>query len=321
MASKRPVVLFRLPRRNILRFPRKRRDRAILRALRAAFGPASFLSPYASACWAELLFRTPPRFAPLVHEREVLARGRYRAIPFLRGRLATWTFGEGPPVLLVHGWGGHAGRLGRFVEPLVRSGFSVVAFDAPGHGLSSGRRSSLPDFVTAIDFLASEHAAAEHSPLAGIVGHSMGASAAALAIRRGLPVPRAVLLAPPADPEEYARRFSRYFGIPSEVCDGMKRRLEGRYAVSWDDLRIDVPVERAATELLVVHDRGDARVPWKDGLAVARAWPGARLLTTNGLGHHKILRGGAVVSAAVHFLRELPARRRATSPSATAPAG
>lgn len=283
--------------------------------LRRAFGPASSLAPYASAYWAEMLFRTPPRFAPLPRERQALERGRFVAMPFLRGRLATWTFGEGPPVLLVHGWGGHAGRLTRFVDPLLAAGFSVIAFDAPGHGRSSGYRSSLPDFVTAIDFLAREC-----GPLAGVAGHSMGAAATALAMRRGLALPRAVFLAPPADPEEYARRFSHYFGIPPEICDRMKRRLQGRYATTWNDLRVDIPVPDSASEILVVHDRGDARVPWRDGSAVAAAWPHATLLTTRGLGHHKILRDAAVMSAAANFLRGRindPATKPASAASAT----
>lgn len=36
---------------------------------------------------------------------------------------------------------------------------------------------------------------------------------------------------------------------------------------------------------LVVHDRGDDDVPVDDGIALAAAWPGARLLITERYGH------------------------------------
>jgi alpha-beta hydrolase superfamily lysophospholipase len=55
-------------------------------------------------------------------------------------RLATWSYGKGPTILLVHGWNGHAAQLRAFVSPLVDAGYRVVAFDQPAHGQSSGAR-------------------------------------------------------------------------------------------------------------------------------------------------------------------------------------
>jgi len=43
-------------------------------------------------------------------------------------------------------------------------------------------------------------------------------------------------------------------------------------------------------------------VPWKQGAAVAQYWRGARLVTTQGLGHGRILMDDAVISAAVAFV-------------------
>ena len=44
-------------------------------------------------------------------------------------------------------------------------------------------------------------------------------------------------------------------------------------------------------------------MPWSDGAAIAGAWPGARLVTTTGLGHRRILRDERVVSQAVAFVK------------------
>jgi pimeloyl-ACP methyl ester carboxylesterase len=58
----------------------------------------------------------------------------------------------------------------------------------------------------------------------------------------------------------------------------------------------------AAPPLLLVHDRQDAETGWSDSEAIARAWPGARLVTTTGLGHRRILRDPAVVAEVTGFV-------------------
>jgi len=47
------------------------------------------------------------------------------------------------------------------------------------------------------------------------------------------------------------------------------------------------------------------------GGAIADTWPGTDLVTTSGLGHHKILRGAEVIARSVDFcrLRLAPPRR------------
>jgi pimeloyl-ACP methyl ester carboxylesterase len=138
-----------------------------------------------------------------------------------------------------------------------------------------------------------------------LVGHSMGAAACALAIRRGgLAVRAAVLLAPPSNPEVYTSRFARYLRLSDGAADSMKERLERRYGVRFPELRLgtDAPPcvsDASGVAVLVVHDRGDKRVPLRDGIAISRSWPQGRLLVTSGLGHHRILRNAEVIRRAV----------------------
>ncbi|HEY6066948.1 MAG TPA: alpha/beta fold hydrolase, partial [Thermoanaerobaculia bacterium] len=130
---------------------RRRVRRVVLRALRAGFPHLARLTPGLSGRLAERMFRTPPNYSPLRREERELGWASFSRTRMKDGTLLpTWRWGTGPAVLLVHGWGGHAGRLTPFVRPLVRAGFSVIAFDAPGHGGAPGRYSALPDFVHAI---------------------------------------------------------------------------------------------------------------------------------------------------------------------------
>ncbi len=259
----------------------------------------------ASGSWATLAFLYPPRFPKAPAEQRTLSAATLSRVRGPQGDMAMWRWGSGPPVLLVHGWGGNAGRLTRFVPPLLDAGFGVVAFDAPAHGLSGGYFASLPDFVDAI-----ERAAHLVSPIA-LVGHSMGAAACALALRRGLEARAAVLLSAPADPELYAVRFARYLRLSPAATEAMKRRLQDRYQVQLRDLWLGSGGPPVPT--LVFHDERDARVPLREGLAIASSWPRAELVATRGLGHHRILRDPGVIERAVVFLRQtagVPERAR-----------
>ena len=141
----------------------------------------------------------------------------------------------------------------------------------------------------------------------GLIGHSLGAAAGVLAIRAGLLVRAAVLLAPLSDPEKYAGRFASICRMPGPVRESMKVRLAARHGVAWEKLRVVEPAPSAPGPLLIFHDRRDAKVPLGDGRAIAASWPGSRLVATQGLGHHKILRSAEVIAGAVSFfLATLP---------------
>jgi hypothetical protein len=84
----------------------------------------------------------------------------------------------------------------------------------------------------------------------------------------------------------------------------MRRRSERRLRLPWGELSIVRQAPALDAPLLVVHDRDDMEVPWSDGAAIVEAWPGARLVTTTGLGHNRILRDPAVVAEVAGFLGE-----------------
>jgi len=276
------------------------------RLLRALFRGLSPIAPVATAELAVALFRRPPRHQASESEREALDKGE-RTDLSLDGRpLAIWRWGKGPAVLLVHGWGSRGSRLASFVTPLTDSGFSVIAFDAPGHGASAGRLSSLPQFISAIQAVARHVGGVE-----AIVAHSMGGAATTLAIERGLRAGRAVFLAPAADPAGYSERFAATVGLSPAVLARMRRSIERRFGEKWENFDVLSAARTMTAPLLVFHDRDDADVAWTDGAAIASAWPGAELVSTTGLGHRRIVHDPAVVSRAVAFLTRSIAATRA----------
>jgi pimeloyl-ACP methyl ester carboxylesterase len=268
--------------------------------MRAAALWAGTVAPGLTAAWADERFRTPWRPHRSRTAEAVLARGQPRMLTLGGEEVAVWSWGEGPRVLLVHGWSGYGGQLTAFVDPLVAAGFSVVTYDAPGHGRSSGRTSSLPEMAEVV----ADVARATGGPYA-VVAHSLGAAATAVAMRDGLKVGRVVFVSPPADPRGGIQAFARAFGLTDGVWMRMEERIERRFHVRLKDLALPnfVPL-LGQVPLHVFHDVGDREVPLVAGEAVARAWPGARLTRTQGLGHHRILYAPEVVAPAVEFLTQ-----------------
>jgi pimeloyl-ACP methyl ester carboxylesterase len=197
-------------------------------------------------------------------------------------------------VLLVHGWSGQAAQLSSFVAPLVQAGFHVLAFDQPAHGQSPGRQTNVVGFADAVAAVA-----ARVAPVHGIIAHSLGATAAAMALRRGLAVERAVLLAPPADPAPFAEAFARASGLPPACARGLGERARRRINEAAGPM-----ADTTRARVLVLHDPADAEVPLSHGEAVAAAWPHGRFVRVSGLGHRRLMRDPAVIQTAVEFLED-----------------
>ena len=79
--------------------------------------------------------------------------------------------------VVCHGWADAAPSMLPIIRALLDRGFTVWAPEAPAHGRSAGRQSSLPDFIRTV------HAALEHiGPVDVVVGHSFGAAAIGMAV-------------------------------------------------------------------------------------------------------------------------------------------
>jgi len=265
---------------------------------RLALGRLGQAFPGPGAALAERLFFTPPGPRPSRGET-LLRQGRRFEVLGEGRRVAAWSFGSGPAVLLVHGWAGRAAQMSSFVGPLVARGFSVIAFDAPGHGESDRGLSSAVQFARAIRALA-----ARVGPFHAVVAHSLGAAAVTLALREGLAARRVVFVGPAAAPPAWIRPFAQALGLPDVVIDRLRARSERRLGLPWEELDVTRLAAGLAQPLLVLHDRNDDEVSVSDGRAIAGAWAGARLVETSGLGHMRILRDPAVVAEAAAFAAE-----------------
>ncbi|MBT2301242.1 alpha/beta fold hydrolase [Variovorax paradoxus] len=278
-----------------------------MRALRFALGAAQRAWPALGVRAAYRLFGTP---LPLKWSNRRHGHG-----PGPGWRRESWAFEDAnvsvympvvmaadtPRVLLVHGWGGHAGQMLALAQAVAAEGFTPVLLEMPAHGRSAGTASNLPQFARAIDYVAAR-LVQQGAILQAVVAHSLGANALAYAASRSLPVQSLVLLAPPASPHAFTRYFAHVFGLSERTRAAMQRRVEAREGILMPHLEPAVVGPRIAQPTLVVHDREDRVNRFADGVAYRDAIAGARLIATEGLGHRRILKEPSVLQEVAAFI-------------------
>jgi pimeloyl-ACP methyl ester carboxylesterase len=282
-------------------------------SVRTAFRVLERTSPALGARWAERLWFTVPGSRL---RNQPPPSGRRLAIRVDERRIVAETWGAGPLVYLVHGWGGRRAHLGALVGPLVAAGYRVVAFDAPSHGESEPgpagrRRSTILELAQALAAVCAAEGAAH-----AVVAHSLGCMATAVAVRDGLPARRLAFVAPMAEVTPYTHQFARGLGFGERIRLRLVRRIERRVATPLSSFDVPAMARTMRTPpLLLVHDREDPETRWADSAAIARSWPGANLVTTTGLGHRRILRDPQVVADLVAFVDSDSPATRPRSPS------
>lgn len=281
----------------------------VLSLIRLYFRLAGRLLPGLAARQALWLFQTPLQRRPASPpDREVLKSAETFRVPSPQGSLCVYRW-PGPEasaskVLLVHGWESRAGRLAKWVEPLRRSGFEVVALDLPAHGESDGRRTRPPEATVAVGAVAREA-----GPFYALVGHSFGAVCCAVAAageeltgQPPLPIEKLVLVAGSDRLSDVLRRYAGTVGLNGRVSRRLSDALAAASGRPVEAFSVAAGMASCPVPTLVVHDRGDEEVPYSDGQAVASAAPAGVLVTTEGLGHHRIIRDSGVIERAVEFL-------------------
>jgi len=285
--------------------------RTSLAGSRAVFAVAEHWAPAVGGRYAARRWLTVPAVPPAAPEP---AAGEEFALPvgdgLVRGTSHGTSHGTGPVVYLMHGWGGSGAQLSAFVDPLRQAGFRVVRFDAPSHGRSDpgayGRgRTHGVEFAAALAAVMRRF-----GPADAVVAHSMGVLPSLLVQRTGLPVRRLALIAPVRDLDGHLDRFAALVGMGPRTRQAMDERIAGLIGepVANMDVR-RLRVHAGEIPLLVVHDRDDRETAHAHSVELIEGWSGpATLITTDGLGHRRILTDPLVMEQVVDFVGEAAVR-------------
>lgn len=200
-------------------------------------------------------------------------------------------------VLLAHGWESRGTQMYGFVPKLLEQGYNVIAIDMPAHGQSFGNKANPLKFAETI-MLAEK----KFGQFEAIIGHSMGAGAIGISVYLGLNSSKLVLISGPGSIESVLKRFCKFIGISTKSTDLFLTYIGEYVGMSPIELDEKLLQMRSSIPTLVIHDKNDLEVPFKDTNSTLTIFTNSELLITNGLGHRKILKSDIVLSKVNDFL-------------------
>ncbi len=271
--------------------------------IRGVNGTLGHLVPEHVAGRMRRAFMTPRNLPPKHWELPLLASAERITLRF---GLSALRWGQGPTVLLMHGWEGRPTQFAALIETLVQAGHTVVSLEGPGHGRSPGRQAHVVLFARAL-----LEAAAELPPLRAVIGHSMGGASVLLALQMGLRAEAAVSVAAPAKLLGVLRGFAQRLGMPARARAAFIRQIE--QDVGMQVGRLDVSGYQLDLPGLVVHAADDALVAAEEARLIHRAWFDSRLLLLQEGGHQRVLADPRLGEAVLALLADAsaPARQSA----------
>ncbi len=272
--------------------------------IRQTFQLLGPLFPSLMSRWAYLLWTRTHRYPEPAREKHMRLRANEHSFLVNNQKVKAWGWGkgQGPLVLLIHGWNGRGMQMAGFVDPLLKSGYRVMCFDAPGHGLSQGNHSSIIDIRDVIKRIA-EH----EGPVHAAIAHSFGVACLSASIVEGFTCSAVVAISSPGGYQNLLDGYSDHLRIPDEVKQRLKAILVNHIGMNfWEDFSPNVTSGQLPDHCLVVHDADDKTVDWHIGESLAKCWPNADFFLTEGLGHRRLLLSGKLARHITHYLDNIP---------------
>jgi pimeloyl-ACP methyl ester carboxylesterase len=207
---------------------------------------------------------------------------------------------NGKKILVLHGFSSQVFKFERYVQPLLKKGYDVYMFDAPGHGLSDGRRITAVIYKNAI--LEAER---QFGPFYALIGHSLGALAASLAFEE-LPdakEKRLVLIAPATETETAVRNFFQVIRVDNTVKESFRDIIREVGGQDMDYFSVNRAVQNITAPVLWIHDRQDTICPLTDIHPTLHRQPGhIRFHITENLGHNRVYKDIGVIGRVTEWL-------------------
>lgn len=260
--------------------------------IRGVNGTLGRLAPEHVAGKMRRAFMTPRNLPPRPWELPLLARAERITLRF---GLSALRWGNGPTVLMMHGWEGRPTQFAALIEALVDAGHTVVSLEGPAHGRSPGQQANVVLFARAL-----LEAAAELPPLRAVIGHSMGGASVMLALQWGLRTEAAVSIAAPAQLIGVLRGFAQRLGLPARARAAFIRQIE--HDVGTQIARLDVSGYQLELPGLVVHAADDQLVPVGEAQLIHKAWFDSRLMLLEEGGHQRVLADPRLSEAVLDLL-------------------
>ena len=276
-------------------------QQTLVRAFFQAFGS---LFPRPMGLLAYKIFGTPRWRAQHKRPDDLILAARLVDFPFQNDIIKCYEWGDAnasKTILFAHGWESRGTALRMYVPELMKRGFKIVAFDALGHGDSTGKRNNLLTNARTVAAL-SKH----YGSFYGAIAHSFGCSSIVYAMQfldKDMAIKRLVFLAVPPSLIKIIEGVFKIFTLPKRAQKVFIQHIEQMtgHSVALSDVATasaQVNVEK----LLLIHDEKDEVTDIIAAKRVEAAWKNALLLITSGYGHFRIAKNPDVIQRIIAFI-------------------
>lgn len=211
-----------------------------------------------------------------------------------------WNHPAGRKALIIHGFESSVVNFDRYVKPLIKKGYEVLAFDGPAHGRSDGKQINAPLYKRTILEIMKKY-----GPVKSFMAHSFGGLALSLALEETSHTEdfRVALIAPATETTTAIDFFFNFLRLDPAIRPEFDKIILKKGGVSPDYYSIRRAMNNIRAKVLWVHDEEDDTTPISDALKVkAENYPNIEFVITKGLGHRRIYRDNKVIKVIAEFL-------------------
>jgi pimeloyl-ACP methyl ester carboxylesterase len=192
----------------------------------------------------------------------------------------TWK-GNDEVILLVHGWESNASRWEKLLRQLKNTGKTIIAIDAPAHGLTSGKEFNIPMYGEFIDVISQKYKPKY------IIGHSIGGTACAFYQYQyqNHNLEKIVLLGAPSDFAILLQNYINMLSLNAKIHKHLLAYIKKRFDFTVDEFSAAKFLQNTMLPGIIAHDFHDTVVHFDEALKLANSWKTAQFIETKGLGH------------------------------------
>lgn len=243
----------------------------------------SFVAPKKAFSLAYKLFSNPragklkaedlPQILQIAH-KETIQENEHSIQTYL------WK-GNDTVILLAHGWESNTARWEKLLTHLLQTGNTIVALDAPAHGLSSGKEFNVPVYASFIHSIVKKH----HPKY--IIGHSMGGIAAIYYQHQypNHPLEKMVLLGAPSDFSIILDNYLNLLSLNNKIKKAFHNYIIERFQITISEFSGKKFIQNSKLKGFIAHDLHDKIVLYTEAEKLASNWENVTIVSTTGLGH------------------------------------
>jgi pimeloyl-ACP methyl ester carboxylesterase len=255
------------------------------------------ISTHKAAEFAFKIFCTPYSGKPFREAPTIFQKAASISLKFQDLMVRGWhwqpTNDNGKKILISHGFDSYSYRFEKYIQPLLTAGFQVYAFDAPAHGKITNAL-QYSEVMLAINNT--------YGAFYGIMGHSFGGQAAAIAAENLPNLQKLVLIAPAVETTTAIDGFIKFLGLSNDIKEALTQYIINYSKKPIAYFATSTAIKKFKTPTLWLHDTEDAICTFEDVKpVVAMNLQHVAFYITTGLGHSKIYREPKTIDTILDF--------------------